>query len=156
MPRLFATIATLYLALAVGSGTTTQTENEPHASERQARAALDAFIEAWNTGHNDALRDTMNFPFVTVAPNGRMIVADTPRAFATDFDEMRARDGWHHSTFDLVQATWVALDRVNFKVVWSRHRADGTRYAGGTIFYIVTNQDGHWGLQLRSPMPPLR
>ena len=119
--------------------------------EAQARDALDAFRTAWNNGDNDALLRAVHFPFVTVSFNGQVVVAEKPADFTTEFAAMRAQEGWHHS-FDQVEATWVSEDKVNFRVEWSRHHEDGRTDREGRIFYLVTKRDGHWGLQVRSPM----
>lgn len=84
------------------------------------------FINAWDTGDNEELRRTMKFPFVTVGPNGRVIVTETPNDFSANFAGMREREGWHHSRLDRVEATWVSEDKVNFRVDWSRHLEEGS------------------------------
>ena len=60
--RLFLLPALLLIA-AGSPGLTAQTA-QPGAAE--ARLALEAFIGAWNTADNAALRRTMNFPFISL------------------------------------------------------------------------------------------
>jgi len=38
-------------------------------------------------------------------------------------------------------------------VLTNRFRADGSRYARFLSFYIITEHDGHWGVQLGSSLP---
>ena len=118
-----------------------------------AKSALAAFMDAWNTGDIEAVRAELNYPHVTIGPQGQVIVAREAADFQTNFDYMREREGWHHSTFD--DYTWVAEspDKVHCEVTFSRFRADGSCYGTGRVLYAVTNHQGHWGMQLRSGMP---
>ena len=117
------------------------------------QAALATFMDAWNTGDIDAVRSTLNYPHVTLGPQGQLFVAREAAEFQTDFARMREREGWHRSTFD--GYTWVAEspDKVHCEVSFSRFRADGTCYGTGRVLYAVTNLNGHWGMQFRSGMP---
>jgi hypothetical protein len=118
-----------------------------------ARTALAEFLDAWNAADLTALRRTLNYPHITLGPAGHVIVARTPAEFQTDFARMREREGWHHSTFDGYTVIAESPTKVHCEVEFSRYHADGTRYGGGRVLYIVTQQDGHWGMQLRSGMP---
>jgi hypothetical protein len=121
-------------------------------AEAEAKNALDAFITAWNTGEDANLRKTMNFPFVTFGGAGAVRIAERPEDFSQGFDRMREREGWARSSFDFdsysVVKSWA--DRVHCEIDFNRYKADGTRYGGGRVFYIVTNRNGRWGVQLRS------
>ena len=122
-------------------------------AEEAAKAALEAFLAAWNDADIEAMRATLNYPHLTIGPAGQVIVARTPAEFVTDFARLREREGWHHSTFDGYEMVSSAPAKVHCQVLFNRYRADGTRYGGGLVLYIVTNQDGHWGMQLRSGLP---
>ena len=67
-----------------------------------------------------------------------------------DFDTLRAAELWDHSTLDLVDVAHSSAEKVHFRVVASRRYADGSPYRTNPGLYIVTQQDGHWGLQLQS------
>jgi hypothetical protein len=123
------------------------------ASERAARQALDEFFIAWNAADIAAVRTTLNYPHVTFGPSGQLAVAQTSDAFETDFARLREREGWHHSTIDSFTAVSASDAKVHCEVEYSRYHADGTRYGGGRVLYIVTNHDGHWGMQFRSGLP---
>ncbi len=125
-------------------------------AERAARQALDDYFVAWNAADIDALRQTMHFPFVTIGPAGQVIVAQTAADFDTDFDALRAREGWGSSTVDSYTPVASAPTKVHCQVTFSRYHPDGARYGGGNVLYIFTQQAGHWGMQLRSGMPEPR
>ena len=117
-------------------------------AEDDARAALEGFFVAFNAGDNDALQEYMNYPHVFVGSNGSIRLIED--RLDTDFDRMRKNEGWHHSTLDFAQAFLVKEDKVHFNIVFSRHRADNTTYRTVPGLWIMTKQDGQWGLSLRS------
>jgi len=118
-----------------------------------ARAALDEYFRAWNAADNDAIAEISNFPRLSLGTNGQIVVRETPEEIAIDFDLLRAAEGWDHSTLDLVDAVQVSEDKVHFKIIFSRRRADGSPYRTAPGLYVVTKQNGHWGLQLQSVLP---
>lgn len=126
------------------------TQDGPEAA---ARAALDEYIRAFNEADNDAIAAATNFPRVSVGPNGQIVVRDNPEETVIDFDLLRAAERWDHTTLDLVDAAQVSEDKVHFRVVTSRRRADGSPYRTIPALYIITNQDGDWGLQVQSLLP---
>ena len=77
---------------------------------------------------------------------------ETPEEIATDFEVLR-QSGWDHSTLDLAEAVHVSADKVHFRIVFSRYTADGSPYTTAPGLYVITNQNGHWGLQLQSTLP---
>jgi len=44
--------------------------------------------------------------------------------------------------------------KVHFEVVFSRYKADGSKYATYQSLWIVTQRDGTWGVQARSSFAP--
>ena len=121
--------------------------------EAEAHAALEAYFHAWNDADNEAIAAISNFPRVSVGANGQIVVRETAEDIAIDFDVLRAAERWDHSTLDLVDVAHVSADKVHFRVVTSRRYADGSPYRTNPGLYIVTLQDGHWGLQLQSVLP---
>lgn len=128
------------------------TAQEPFAdAEAQARRALAQFMTAWNAADIEALRRTLNYPHLTLVGD-RMVVADGPAQFHTDFEHMRRREGWAKSSFDSITVHQSSADKVHCEATYSRYHGDGTRYRQGAVLYAVTRQDGHWGMQFRSPL----
>lgn len=115
----------------------------------QAIAALNAFITAWNSGDNTQLRATLNYPHITHTPNG-LVIANTPEEFANDFAQLRSQ-GWARSTFDDFKVRQSSANKVNVEVLYSRYNAAGEVYSRGYVYYVVTNQNEHWGMQYRAP-----
>ncbi|MDA0689533.1 MAG: hypothetical protein O2948_12920 [Proteobacteria bacterium] len=117
-------------------------------AEAQARTALDRFLVAFNSGDNDQVRDQVNFPAVTHGPNS-ITIATTPEEFNIPYAANRAQ-GWASSRWDSVITYFVSDEKVNFGVEFSRLNTAGEVYAEGFVFYVFTNQAGHWGMQYRA------
>ena len=43
-------------------------------------------------------------------------------------------------------------EKVHLSVDYNRINVAGERYSTGTVFYAITQSDGHWGIQMRSPV----
>ena len=121
--------------------------------EAEARAALEEYFRAWNAADNAAVAKISNFPRVSLGGNGQVVVRDGPEEIEIDFDLLRQAEGWDRTTLDLADATQVSEDKVHFRIVSSRRRADGTPYRTVPALYVFTKQNGHWGLQLQSILP---
>ena len=149
---LTAATGCLAVALVVWVGSTIRAQDADAQHVAEARAALDEYFRAWNAGDNDAVAAISNFPRLSLGENGQVVVRETSEAIATDFDALR-QSGWDHSTLDLAEAVHVSGDKVHFRIVFSRYGADGTPYTTAPGLYVMTNQNGHWGLQLQSILP---
>jgi hypothetical protein len=88
-----------------------------------------------------------------VGPRGELTIEHTASDVADVFPRLRERDGWHTSTMDGFTVIAGSPTKVHCSVVASRFRADGTRYARFHSFYIITEQEGHWGVQFSSGLP---
>ena len=121
--------------------------------EAEARAALEEYFRAWNAADNDAIAAICNFPRLSLGANGQVVVRESPEDIAIDFDLLRQAEGWDHSTLDLMETVHVSDDKVHFRIVFSRRRADGSPYRTAPGLYVITRQNGHWGLQLQSVLP---
>lgn len=119
-----------------------------------ARSALDEYVRAWNAADNEAIGQVSHFPRVSIGLNGQVVARQSSEELETDFDLLRQAEGWDHTTLDLVEAVHTSDDKVHFRVVSSRRRADGTAYRTGPALYIFTRQNGSWGLQVQSILPP--
>ena len=119
----------------------------------EAWAVLEEYFRAWNDADNSVIAQISNFPRVSLGSNGLVVVRENPEEIAIDFEALRKAEGWDHSTLDLVDAVQASGEKVHFRVVVSRRRADGMAYRTVPALYVVTKQNGHWGLQLQSILP---
>jgi len=119
-----------------------------------ARAPIDAFFNAFNRRDNEALKKTLHYPHVRINEQGGVNVWQTAAEAGTNFDGLARAEGWARSSLDSVTMRASDPVKVHFEVVFSRYKADGTKYATYQSFWIVTLKDGVWGVQARSSFAP--
>jgi hypothetical protein len=124
------------------------------AREAAARAPVDAFFKAFNARDNEALKKTLHYPHVRINEAGGVNVWKDASEAGTNFDGLTRSEGWARSTLDSVVMRQNDAVKVHFDVVFSRYKADGTRYATYQSLWIVTLKDGQWGVQARSSFAP--
>jgi len=122
--------------------------------EADARAPIEAFFEAFNARDNDALKKTLHYPHVRINETGTVVVWKDASEAGTNFDGLSRAEGWVRSTLDSVTLRQNDPVKVHFEVVFSRYKADGSRYATYQSLWIVTNVNGEWGVQARSSFAP--
>jgi hypothetical protein len=111
--------------------------------------ALDDYMAALNRGDEPGVNAACNFPHVRLA-GGKVVVWPEHGGYKLADFRTRAGDGWHHSMWDERIAIHVGERKVHLKVKFSRWREDGSLIGRFETIYIVTLQDGHWGIQARS------
>ena len=116
---------------------------------QEAMAALDAYMAGLNSGDEAAVNAACNFPHVRLA-GGKVVVWPDHGDYKLKDFVARAGDGWARSQWDERTPIHVGSDKVHLKVKFSRFRADGSVLGVFETIYIVTLQDGHWGIQARS------
>lgn len=124
------------------------------ALEAEARAPIEAFFKAFNARDNDALKLTLHYPHVRINESGSVNVWRDASEAGTNFDGLTRAEGWARSSLDSVAMRQHDPIKVHFEVVFSRYKADGTKYATYQSLWIVTNKEGRWGIQARSSFAP--
>ena len=145
-------------AVALGVALTLMTdtaEMQDNASDAEAAAKklIDDFFVAFNAKDNHALQKIANYPHAFLMDNGRMAIANAPDELVMNFDAMTDREGWHHSSLGDYEVSSSSPEKVHVELTFNRHKEDGTIYRTVPALWIVTKQDGEWGLQFRSLMP---
>lgn len=115
----------------------------------EALRCLDAYLAALNRGDEAAANATFNFPHVRLA-GGKVTVWQQAGDYKLEAFRARAGDGWHHSRWDERTPIHAGADKVHLKVVFSRWTLDERLIGRFETIYIVTRQDGRWGIQARS------
>ena len=129
--------------------------SQDHATAEAIRAAqgvLDAFMTAFNARDIPAWEATFNFPSVRLASQGLVILN------AGDQKLERFSTGalaeWDHSEWDRREVIHAGPDKVHIDTRFTRYRKDGSVIGGFDSIYVVTRQDGHWGIKIRSSFAP--
>jgi hypothetical protein len=117
------------------------------------RAVAEEYIAAFTARDIERSRAVLNYPSVRLA-SGRVMTWERPEDYDIPWDLLAEREGWHHSTLDDVQVIQAGSDKVHIAAAFSRHHEDGTRYVTHEALWVITNQDGHWGIQCRSSYAP--
>jgi hypothetical protein len=119
---------------------------------RAAQGVLDAFMTAFNARDIPAWEDTFNFPSVRLASRGLVIIKKG------DLNADRFTTGalaeWDHSAWDRRDVIHAGPDKVHIDTRFTRYRTDGSVIGGFDSIYVVTRQDGHWGIKIRSSFAP--
>ncbi len=127
---------------------------EDRQAEAQARKAMDDFMTAFNARDPHAWAATLNYPHVRFASN-HVKVYPTANEFAKEMNDYPKRLApWHHSRWELMKAIQSGPDKVHFAVIFVRYDANGKEIGKFPSLYIVTLQNGHWGVQGRSSFAP--
>ena len=118
-----------------------------------AQACLDAFMLAFNARDLVAWEKTFNFPSIRLASN-TMVMIDGPGWHKPDLFEKSLGDGWHHSVWERREIIHAGADKVHIDTRFARYRADNSVIGHFDSIYIVTLEEGHWGIKCRSSFAP--
>jgi hypothetical protein len=117
-----------------------------------AMQCLDDFMAAFNSRDVKAFEATFNLPSVRLASNTLRIIN------AGDMDpgmfERGALTEWDHSAWERRAVIHAGPDKVHFDTRFTRYRKDGSVLGGFDSIYVVTCEDGHWGVKARSSYAP--
>ena len=139
----------LLVALMPGAGTARQKSSPDRRIEAEVMKLLDEYMEAWNRKDLAAWERTFHFPHYRLA-SGRMNVLDKPGMKDAARVWASAGSDWHHSKWDRRRIISSSPDKVHVDTKFTRYRADGSKIGTYDSLYIVTKEDGRWGVKLRS------
>jgi len=121
-------------------------------SEAAAMACLDAFMTAFNGRDIKAFEQTFNFPSIRLASNTMRIINKGDQTPAT-FDHASLKE-WDRSAWEKREIIHSGDDKVHIDTRFTRYRKDGSVIGGFDSIYVVTCEDGHWGIKARSSFAP--
>jgi hypothetical protein len=117
-----------------------------------ALKVLDDFMAGFNARDIPAFEATFNFPSVRFASNTMVILNKgdmKPERFTTG-----ALADWDHSAWERRQVIHSGDDKVHIDTRFTRYRKDGSVIGGFDSIYVITKEDGHWGVKCRSSFAP--
>jgi hypothetical protein len=118
---------------------------------KKARAALDDFLDGLNSHDLEKWTSTLHFPQIRVHEGAVTVWPDAEqylRSCQAELDALLA-SGWHHSAWDEVEFPQVSADQVHAQVRFSRRDAEGRPMGAFDSVYVVTRQNGRWGVLAR-------
>jgi hypothetical protein len=117
-----------------------------------AQRVLDDFMAAFNARDIPAFEATFNFPSVRLASN-KLVTLNKgdmmPERFTTG-----ALAEWDHSAWERRAVIHAGADKVHIDTRFTRYRADGSVIGGFDSIYVITCENGHWGVKARSSFAP--
>jgi hypothetical protein len=117
-----------------------------------AMKCLDDFMTAFNARDIAGWRQTFNFPSVRLASNTLAIIDKDyhqPEMFGRG-----ALSEWDHSAWERRAVIHAGDDKVHIDTRFVRYRKDGSVIGGFDSIYVVTCENGHWGVKARSSFAP--
>lgn len=109
-------------------------------------------MAAFNARDVVAFEATFNFPSVRLASNTLTVIQRGHHGPAM-FDTGPLAD-WGRSAWERRDVIHSGPDKVHFDTRFTRYRADGSVIGGFNSIYVVTLEDGHWGVKARSSYAP--
>ena len=117
-----------------------------------AQKVLDDFMVAFNARDIEAFEMTFNFPSVRLASQGLVILK------LGDMQRERFTTGalaeWDHSKWERREVIHAGPDKVHIDTRFTRYRKDGSVIGGFDSIYVITREQGHWGVKIRSSYAP--
>jgi hypothetical protein len=129
----------------------TRSPQDP-AAVAAAMKCLEDFMAAFNARDIDAWQKTFNFPSIRLASGTLAIIDESyhkPEMFGRG-----ALAEWDHSAWDRREIIHAGADKVHIDTRFVRYRKDGSEIGGFDSIYVVTREDGHWGVKARSSFAP--
>ena len=117
--------------------------------ESEVMRLLDDYMSAWNRKDLAAWERTFHFPHYRLA-SGKMNVLDRPGLQDATRIWVSVGSDWHHSRWDRRRIIHSSADKVHVDTKFTRCRADGSIIGSFESLYIVTKEDGRWGVKMRS------
>jgi len=117
-----------------------------------AMKCLDDFMTAFNARDIAAWQQTFNFPSVRLASNTLAIIDKDYHQ--PDMFGRGALTEWDHSAWERREVIHAGDDKVHIDTRFVRYRKDGSVLGAFDSIYVITREDGHWGVKARSSFAP--
>ncbi len=146
----------LLLILLVGGHISKSQNNHPQRGshetdpkvKQEVLKVLDDYMTTFNSKNAKAWQETYQFPHYRLA-SGKMSVLESATLDSTVFIRL-AQEGWNYSKWDHRNIIQAGPDKVHVDTRFSRYRKDGSLIGVYESLYIVTKENGRWGVKFRS------
>ncbi|MEM1247077.1 MAG: hypothetical protein AAGK22_11915 [Acidobacteriota bacterium] len=127
----------------------------PETPDEAALRVLDEFMTAFNARDAKTWSETLHYPHVRIASGDVAVYQSAKeRADQMDFDAFAKRFNWARSAWLEREIVQSGKDKVHIVVKFARYDADGNATKTFDSLYIVTEQEGRWGVKARSSFAP--
>ncbi|MBS0276026.1 MAG: hypothetical protein JSR81_00240 [Proteobacteria bacterium] len=125
---------------------------EHKASIDAALKLLDAFMTAFNARDVEAFEATFNFPSIRLA-SGKLVTLNKGDMTKERFSQGALAE-WDRSAWERREIVHAGEDKVHVDTRFTRYRKDGSVIGGFDSIYVITRENGHWGVKIRSSFAP--
>ena len=144
-------IVLLFLMLPLQSRA--QTGFDRGRVEREVMSVLDSFLDAFNRQDAHAEERSYQFPHYRLA-NGLMSVWSAPgeeiEAWMNATYKTLHESGWDHSSWTRRRIVHISDFKAHVDTEFTRYHKNGTVMAKVDSLYILTKENGRWGIKMRS------
>jgi hypothetical protein len=127
--------------------------NSDPAVEAAVMQVLKDYIDAFNRLDVVAFERTLHFPHYRLA-SSRMTVLDRPGQETVEQFRNAVGPEWDHSQWGRLRIIHSSSDKVHVDTLFTRYRKDGSIISSFESLYVLTKEQGRWGVKLRSSMAP--
>lgn len=117
--------------------------------EKAVKVAI-AYMDSFNKHTGSECDELINFPHIRLATQGLGIYKKPPMHSPRFFDSFITITGWNHSCWDYRRVIQSCETKVHLAIQFSRYRSNGTKIGSYPSLWVITNQEGHWGIKIRS------
>jgi hypothetical protein len=121
--------------------------------EKAVMTVLDEYMTSFNALDMKAWERTMHFPHYRLA-SGEMRIQKGPGELPVDVLRAALGEKWHHSAWQKKSLVHWSKAKVHVDTKFARYREDGSVIASYDSLYILTKEDGRWGVKMRSSLAP--
>jgi hypothetical protein len=117
--------------------------------EKAVKVAIE-WMNAYNNRDSIGCEDTINFPLIRLGLKGLIIFKKPPLLPPKFFERFTKATGWNRTCWEYRNVIHSCETKVHLSLEHSRYRADGTKIDTCPAIWVITNQEGHWGIKMRS------
>ena len=117
--------------------------------EKAVKVAI-AWMNAFNKRDLARCDNAINFPLIRLGMKGLIIFKKPPLLPPKFFERFTKATGWNHTSWEYRDVIHSCETKVHLSLEHSRYKADGTKIDTCPAIWVITNQDGHWGIKMRS------
>jgi hypothetical protein len=145
----------LFSCLLLSPGAAAQDTQSNDAAIAAAIEVLDDYMVAFNSRDSKAWAETLNYPHFRFA-NGTVSSWENAEAYAEaiDLEALLSSGPWDHSHWLAHEVTLASPQKVHVLTTIRRFSEAHEQLATFKSLYIVTLEDGHWGIKVRSSLAP--
>ena len=119
-----------------------------------AMEVLTEYMVTFNSRNSTAWATTLNYPHYRFIGDRVDSWKDAEEYARSVNLEDRSWDPWDHSHFIALDVTLASPEKVHVLTTIRRYTANQEHLATFKSLYIVTLEDGHWGVKARSSLAP--